>query len=485
MNSLNPDGFVSEGPTPLLRDVPAAAPFPTQALGPLKEAAEAAHDITQAPPALAAQSALAVAALAAQAHYNVETLGGPKPVSLFALSVAESGERKSGCDRLLMRAVHDYGRELTDAYREDIESFKSKTALWQARHKDILKKPNAEGTEADLAALGPEPSPPILPMVTATDPTVEGITRNLGQCRPSLGIFSDEGGQFIGGSGMSDDNRLKTVATLSSFWDGSPINRARAGDGAVTHYGKRLSAHLMVQPVAAAKLLSDPITNGQGFLARFLITEPESTMGLRLHRDATFESMSAIDAFADRIGEMLRQEPVMREGTRNELEPVTMALSAEAKALLVDFADAVEKDLPTGRALESVRPFAAKAAEHAARIAGALTAYSGLSSVDGETMANAIALARYYLGEAVRLADAALISAETAKLERMRKWLVESWPEDFISPTDARQWGPFRETSACKKLMAELSKFGWLSAVEGGALVKGKTRREAFRVVRG
>lgn len=485
MNAINPTPFRAEGPTPLLREIPDAAPYPMEALGPLRAAAEAAHDITQAPPALAAQSALTVASLAAQAHFDIETLGGTKPVSLFALSVAQSGERKSGCDQHLMRAVHDFGRELTDAYRLDFEKFKSAGALWQARHKDILRKPNAQGTEADLAALGPEPSPPILPMVTATDPTVEGLTRNLGQCRPSLGIFSDEGGQFIGGSGMSEDNRLKTVATLSAFWDGSAINRARAGDGAVTHYGKRLSTHLMVQPVAAAKLLSDPIANGQGFLARFLITEPASTMGLRLHREPKPESQGALEAHANRIGAMLRQEPRLRDGAENELSPAVMPLNRDARVLLIGFADAVEMDLPTGKALERVRPFAAKAAEHAARIAGVMAAYAGASSVDGPTMANAITLARYYLEEAVRLADAALISKETQKLERLRTWLVESWPEEFISATDARQWGPFRETAICRKLMSELANFGWLLPVSEGALVKGKHRREAFKVVRG
>lgn len=415
----------------------------------------------------------------------METLGGVKALSLFALSVAQSGERKSACDALLMRAVHDFGRELSDTYRDDTDAHKTASALWHARHKDILKKPNAEGAKADLHALGPEPAPPMLPMVTATDPTVEGLIKNLGTARPSLGIFSDEGGQFIGGSGMSDDNRLKTVAALSSFWDGKAINRTRAGDGAVTHYGKRLAAHLMLQPVAAAKILSDPIANGQGFLARFLITEPPSTMSNRLHREAKGESIVALDAFASRISALLRQTPPMREGSVNELDPVVMPLAVEARALLIEFADAVELDLPTGKALEAVRPFAAKAAEHAARIAGVLAAFSGVSAVDGPTMANAILLARYYLGEAVRLADAAAISAETAKLDRLRKWLVEGWSENFISPTDAAQWGPFRETATCRKLMAELVKFGWLVPIEDGATIKENRRREAYRIVRG
>lgn len=83
---------------------------------------------------------------------------------------------------------------------------------------------------------------------------------------------------------MSEDNRLKTGAALSGFWDGAPVNRTRAGDGQSTHSGERLAAHLMIQRVAAANLLSDPIANGQGFLARFLIVHPQSTIGTRFHR---------------------------------------------------------------------------------------------------------------------------------------------------------------------------------------------------------
>ena len=42
-----------------------------------------------------------------------------------------------------------------------------------------------------------------------------------------MGVFSAEGGQFIGGHGMSEDNRLKTAAALSGVWDGEPIKRVR------------------------------------------------------------------------------------------------------------------------------------------------------------------------------------------------------------------------------------------------------------------
>jgi hypothetical protein len=92
--------LVTEEPTPLIHKVPPGEPFPVEAMGPLKAATEAIQDKTQAPAAIGAQSLLAVASLACQAFANVQSLGGIKPISLFSLTIAKSGERKSSCDAL-------------------------------------------------------------------------------------------------------------------------------------------------------------------------------------------------------------------------------------------------------------------------------------------------------------------------------------------------------------------------------------------------
>ena len=66
------------------------------------------------------------------------------------------------------------------------------------------------------------------------EPTFEGLVKLYGIGRPALGLFSDEAGGFIGGHAMNSDNRLKTMAGLSRLWNGEPIDRTRAGDGATT-----------------------------------------------------------------------------------------------------------------------------------------------------------------------------------------------------------------------------------------------------------
>ena len=103
--------------------------------------------------------------------------------------------------------------------------------------------------------------------------------------QPALGLFSDEGGQFLGGHVMNADNRQKTLAAFNDLWSGNSIRRTRQGDGAYQLHDRRLAIHLMVQLTVAHELL-DPLAIDTGFLARFLISEPESTIGTRIFKNS-------------------------------------------------------------------------------------------------------------------------------------------------------------------------------------------------------
>src|SRR5690606_36138531 len=103
-------------PIPLVIE-DADTPYPLAALGEmLGGAAKAIVEIVQVPAALAAQSVLAAAAMAAQPHANVLRAGQPIPLSLFALTIAESGDRKTAADRLALRAHQQRQLTLLDSY---------------------------------------------------------------------------------------------------------------------------------------------------------------------------------------------------------------------------------------------------------------------------------------------------------------------------------------------------------------------------------
>lgn len=493
--NVHPQDFTPESPQPLMREIPPGAAYPVEALGPLRQAVEAVADISQAPIAIAAQSALSVSSLAVQGFADVETLGGDAPCSLFCLTIAESGERKSTCDRLLMRGLREYERDRAEAYTEEFATWKRDFDLWEAKAKRLTtdaagrgkQSTDAAAAEADLRKMGAAPREPIHPNITAMDPTFEGLAKLYGKGRPALGLFTDEGGGFIGGHAMNADNKLKTIAGLSRLWNGDPIDRTRAGDGAQVYRGRRLALHLMAQPIAARPLLSDPLANGQGFLARFLITEPPSLIGTRLRRGHSAASDLAVSAFAVMLRANL-EAPLPTSANPQELTPPRLVLSPQARELLWRYHGAVEASQAHGGPMEHVRAFASKAVEQAARLAGVLTLWADLDApeVTPQAMASGVALADFYLGEAKRLAEMGAISAKTEQAEALKRWLLESWEGDFITPRDVVRKGPnrMRETSTVREAMAILERHFWLYRLPEGSEVDGATPREAYRIVR-
>lgn len=480
--------IMPDQPQPLVRELPDGLPFPVRSLGPLQEAVEAVQAMTQAPMAIPAQSALSVAALAVQGHANVETLGGIRPLSLYCLTIAESGERKTSCDEKLVQGLREFEVKEGRAYREERKAFGHELAIWKKRYEQALagvKKGNV--AKPDLAALGDEPAPPALRDRLVSEPTYEGLTRLFAEGQPSLGLFSDEGGQFLGGFAMAKDNRQKTLAALNDLWQGNPIRRTRQGETAFVLHGRRLSLHLMAQPIVTNQLLADPMARDSGFLPRCLICQPVSTIGTRLHREA-FVDPAPLDAFTGRLGDILNTGMAMDPETR-ELRPRTLALSEEALALLIGFSDEIEQAQAPGGEFELIRAFASKAAEQAARLAGVLSLWRdmGVRDVSIDAMRCGIDLARFYLSEALRLSGAAQVSEEVAQAEALRVWMLSgSHGKGWLSTRDVVQRGPnrLRENPKAKRAIELLAELGWLTKFKPGTVLDGSARREAWKIVR-
>ena len=485
-----------EAPSPLVRDKPPAAAYPMNALGPLGDAARAIEDMTQAPAALAAQSVLGVASLALQGFADVQlhhSQDARAPLSLFLLTICGSGERKSACDKLAMQPVRAFEARLQAAREGELQSHRNRLAAYLEYKKQILKKAKssegADQAKRELDALGPEPEAPLGPSIVASDPTIEGIIKNLHGLRASLGLFSDEAGAFIGGYAMNRDNALKTAAKLSKFWDGATIDRWRAEDGNSLYLGRRLCCHLMAQEVAAAGFLADPVMNGQGLLARFLIVQPTSTIGFRLRDGYDEASARALSRFQLKISDALNAELPLAKDTRNQLEPRLLALSADARNCLMRFAQEIESAQRPDGMLDELKAFASKAAEHAARLAGIMSLYDRIDAreVDAATMQNAVDLVRHYIGEAERLTGGAGLSMDIVNTEKLRVWLLNKWPHEHISATDALQRGPLKRGFSAKDIRALLNileTHDWIVREEHGAVIDGQRRREAWRIRR-
>lgn len=475
---------------PLQRGIEAGAPYPVDALGELLGgAARVLHDIVRAPMAICAQAVLGAAALAVQAHADVQLDGRRMPVSLFLLTLAESGERKSAVDKPALYPVSRREKRLIDEYEPRRREYDRDLDAWKASRADALrsggKERNKSAIVRALADVGDEPEAPLAPVLLASEPTFEGLAKLLANGQPSLGLFSAEGGQFIGGHAMNADNRLKTSAGMSSLWDGAPVDRVRAGDGASKLYGRRVSCHLMLQPRVAADLLGSELINEQGLIARFLIAQPESTAGSREYVERNPEDSPEIRAYTGRLLTLLEAPPPIREGARNELAPRALPLSHSARRLWIDFHNAVEREIVGEFA--SIKAFASKAAEHVLRLAGVLRLVEDLDAaeIDEATLRRAIGLGEFYLSEALRLAGSAQADPELTAAQRLYDWLIDDGKRS-ITLVEIYRNGPahVRSASRARELLRVLEQHGHVSGLGGGLEYEGTLRREAYRVHR-
>ena len=488
---FDPSSFQAprEGPQPLVREIKTGEPYPVNALGPLKGDVEFVQGQTLAPIAIPAQSALAVASLAVMGFADVETLISRSPTALYFLSIASSGERKSTCDSFFMKQVRAHESEMARQQAKAMGSWADETAIWKAKRGELLNaaKGGDELAKQGLTDLGPAPVAPPSGDLVVTEPTYEGLTRAFKEGRPALGIFADEGGQFLGGNAMNSDNRLKTLAALNDLWGGNPIKRTRQGEGSYTLAGRRLSVHLMIQPIVAKAFMADPQTVDTGFLPRFLIAEPVSTIGTRLQANVRDDNFFGMAGFDHRLNEILNTKLPMDEKTR-ELKPRLLRLSAEAKQILSAYSDEVELKQGSNQPYRNITGFASKSAELAARIAGVLTLWPDLQAeeVTAETMQHGITLARYYLNEANRLISGAMVEVEIDRAEKLRVWLQNAWKEPEITNRDVVQSGPnsVRDSKAAKKALQMLEDHGWIVPLPEGTVVRGSQRSQSWKVVR-
>ncbi|MGO1073738.1 DUF3987 domain-containing protein [Lysobacter sp. CA199] len=488
LSTIQGDGVAAarEGwgePEPLVREVPASASYPADALGPiLGDAAHTLHRIVQAPLAICGQSLLAAASLAAQTHADVVIDGRVMPLTVWGLTVADSGERKSAVDAEALRMHREVQRDRVERYKDAHARHLIELEAYDTARAAAKRSKQPDAVRAGLLALGPAPEPPLLPYLLASEPTLEGIHKLLQAGGPALGLFSDEGGQFLGGHAMGRDHATKTAAGLSKLWDGGSVDRIRAGDGATVLYGRRLALHLMVQPVIAEAVLSDPLLTGQGFLARCLLAWPPPMAGTRSYTEADASAEPALQRYGAAVADLLRRPWPLREGQRNELEPRRLPLSAEAKRLWIEGYHTIEAGIADEYA--AIKPVASKAAEQVARVAGVLTLIADPDAVQVEATAirSAAVLIDWHLGEAARLAGSAALSVEVQRAQAVLTWCRER-RKAWTCPRELIRLGPncVREGGAAHEAMAELVRAGWARPADDIEL-DGRRRRRAWRL---
>lgn len=484
-----------EPPIPLRPAEEKANAFPIDALGPLLgPAARAIMDIVRVPDGIAGQSVLGAASLALQGHINICLPRGQiRPTSLFLVTVSASGDRKTAADELALRAIYEEEERLRQLNAGEVLSHANAVIAHKEAATKIKKATKLSPTEMkdQLDQLGAEPSAPPQPFILATAPTAQGLQKLYMSSRPSLGLFSDEGGAFLGGYSMSDDNRLATSTILSEFWDGKPIKKVTSGEGFMFLPHRRLAFHLMLQPGVSLKLFGVQELKDQGFMSRILPSAPASIAGTRFLIGHTISpaSQPSLEAYHNRLGAIIAKPMPLQDPPDQALKPHLVRLSDDACDTWVAFHDHVEAKIAKGGEWESIKGFAAKLPEHAARLAAVVANFAQPQfSLSVQDLAHGIALAEFYASEMLRLSDSSAVPDELAAADQLREWIVTKWSrpkiglrhiQQNLTPASLRRIG----APKLKELCRTLEDSGHLVRIANGAVIDAQRCKDAWVVV--
>ncbi len=434
---------VSEsGPLPLLRETEGPTPYPMDSLPQLmRDAVEAISEHVGGPEAIAGQCVLGAAAFLAQSRVNAPSITHPggMPCALFQLTLADSGERKTETSNLAFKVIDE-----AEATARTLHKLACKSIDAQA---DSLKGKQREKWLED----NPRPADP---QTQYSDATWERIVGNMIRGTSSASWKSDEGGQVLGGASLKADNRAATLGGLTKAFDNGSFERARShgnAEGSGFAYNRRLSVHLLAQPVTIASALSDPLLLGQGFLARFCLAAPASTAGTRF---LTAEKLSR-KAYSDprlqrywaRCTE-LGNLPQAIDPETGEIKPPVLELSDSALEVWISFYNEVENELSALGKFANLKPFANRSGEISRRIAAVLAFFEGLDSIDDTCMTRAVELARYSLNEWSRYTDADVVDPKISQAIALMEWLQEKNWQQFDARRLQREGPSFARKSA-------------------------------------
>lgn len=440
-------------------------------------------DFVKAPIPLIATSALAAMSLAIQAHTDVQRadkLAGP--CGLFLLAIADSGERKSTCDGFFTKAIRDYQAQEQEAAKPLIQAHKSEHDAWEAKRsglKDKIKELAKKGEpssaqERELRDLDTvEPTAPRVPRLIYGDATPEALTYALAKQWPSGGVISSEAGSVFGSHGMGKESVMRNLAALNQLWDGAALPVERRSSESFIVRGARLTMALQVQEATIRAFFDSTkgLARGTGFLARFLVSWPESTQGTRNFTEAP-ANWPALAAFNNRLTAILqRPAPIDDDGA---LTPAMLTLAPEAKAAWIVFHDAIESELSTGRELYDVRDVASKTADNAARLAALFHTFTGsIGPIGLDAMESATRVVYWHLTEARRFLGELAMPAELANPARLESWMLDYCRRektDRVPTREVQQYGPggLRDKATYTEAIKELADLGRARLVQDG-----------------
>ncbi len=447
----------------------AAAPYPIEALPDVvREAVQEVQGFLKAPLSMVAMSAVTATSLAAQGIADVERAEGLRgPSSLFAITVAESGERKSACDNFFAKPLREYEQARLDENLEQVKDYEAELAAWTARmealtaglRKEKGKSASSADSVAELAeAQRAKPEAPRMPQMFYEDTTPEAIAWGLAKKWPSAAIMAAEGGMILGGHGMSKETLVRNLALINVLWDGASVTIDRRTKESFRVAGARLTVGIQVQSGLLLDFVQSTrgLARSSGFLARFLIAWPESTQGYRDFCEPP-PGFPALTAYHAQLRAMLERQGTLDEHGR--LVPRVLPLESAAKRSWVAWHDNVEHSMRPTREMVDLKDVAAKAADNLARVAAVLAVFEDPATavVAERHICAGAAIMNWHLQEARRFFGQVALPTEISDAVALDGWLLRrarDTGKTRFAKRDVQRLGPLQKPLEAERVRA-------------------------------
>ena len=436
--AANGQGGGDDWNMPLPLGIPVASElYPSDALPDVvRGAVEEVQAFTQAPLALVACSALGALSLTGQAYVDVKRAEGlTGPTSLFLLTIADSGERKSTCDQFFTQPIHDYERQQTEAMQPALSDYRAALTAWESNIAGVkdgirLQAKKGQTVENQREALrrleDNRPVPPRVPRLLRLDETPENLAWVLAREWPAAGGDVRRGrsrarrachgeGLHHAQSGVAEHPVGMAVRCPS---DGARPSHSRCkGPVSRSPYrfrkprcGASLSAPagLLVAPDSWPAFCSPGQSPPRGSACSW--SHPPTGRGCRHSISVSLSYWNS-------------RRPLTSTGHSH---PSSSRSDPNAKRVWIRFHDDVERQLCTDGELADVRDVASKAADNAARLAALFHAVESgpTGAVGPKTLEDAARVVAWHLNEARRVCGDLTLPPELTDAERLDRWLV-------------------------------------------------------------
>lgn len=366
------------------------------------------EELTQAPIPLIASSVISAISLSCQNLINVKINEKMKtPVSLFLFVIANSGERKTTVDRIVMELFYQHDKNSLHKSNENKENYSIEFKIWETKEKAILgviKKKTAKGqpTELESQLLRElQIEKPILPKCNRliyNNTTPEALQFTMYNHSPNIGLIADEGANIL------DRQVMKDLSFINSMWDGVSFHVERKTAQSFTIEDGRITLSMMVQkkPFDLYLKRQGEKARGSGFFARCLpvfIDEKLTTQGERFIKPYLNEPRY-LNCFHQRISELLNQNNADKKCG----ERMNLSLEPEAQYEWNKIYNDIESSIHPDGKYANMNDFASKLPNNVARLSALLSYFTeGNSTIRKEYVESAWLLCEWYMEQAINL----------------------------------------------------------------------------------